>query len=150
MKRGNNGKFAPTVLLRLDSVFCTGDAGRNWRSISLRGSEAPGFAFGSPASRRCAAGPARRTRFSISNFREYCTLLYYFLRILFLIPYFYFFDTVFLLFLILRRSVFSVPTARPGIPTSKKKTESDLSKTAGASMPMFPLLTYSIKHRRTS
>ena len=41
----------------------------------------PGFAFGSPASRRCAAGAARRTRFSISNFREYCTLLYYFLQI---------------------------------------------------------------------
>ena len=38
-------------------------AGRNWRFISLRGSEAPGFAFGSPASRRCAAGAARRTRF---------------------------------------------------------------------------------------
>ena len=105
-------------------------AGRNWRFISLRGSEAPGFAFGSPASRRCAAGAARRTRFhpaspsahlpaaaarraplaelaftgfafgspasrrcaagaarrtrfSISNFREYCTLLYYFLWIFF-------------------------------------------------------------------
>ena len=50
----------------------------------------PGFAFGSPASRRCAAGAARRTRFSISNFREYCTLLYYFLQI--------FLNTVFLFF----------------------------------------------------
>ena len=48
-------------------------AGRNWR-ISLRGSEAPSFAFGSPASHRCAAGAARRTRFSISNLREHCTL----------------------------------------------------------------------------
>ena len=38
-------------------------AGRNWRFISLRGSEGPGFAFGSPASCRCAAGAARRTRF---------------------------------------------------------------------------------------
>ena len=31
--------------------------------ISLRGSEAPGLSFGSPASRRCAAGAARRSRF---------------------------------------------------------------------------------------
>ena len=67
--------------------------------ISLRGSEAPGFAFGSPTSRRCTAGAARRTRFHpaspsahllavaarraplaelvflLSYFRECCTLL---------------------------------------------------------------------------
>ena len=59
-------------------------AGRN-RFISFHGSEASGLAFGSPASRRCAEGAARRTRFSISNVREYFTLFFLLFADIFLI-----------------------------------------------------------------
>ena len=96
-------------------------AGKNWRLFHFAEEKPPASPSAHPpataarraplaelvftrvASRRCAAGAARRIRFSINNFRGYCELSYYFLR------FFYcrisiFFNTIFLIFLILRKS----------------------------------------------
>ena len=77
---------SPSSSLDRARPHCFSAASSAADTTRLRGSEASGLAFGLPASRRCAAGAAGaaiRTRFSIINFREYPTLLYYFSRIFF-------------------------------------------------------------------